>query len=68
MPNITLAIPNELHKKLRKYSEIRWSQVIKKMLEKRLEDLETMEKLTKKDVDEIGDLIKKGIAKRHGLI
>ena len=74
MPNITLAIPDSLHKKLRIHSEIRWSEVIRKMLEKRIEDFETMEqiasksKLTKKDADEIALKVKKGIAKRHGLI
>ncbi|MFH1311302.1 MAG: hypothetical protein ABIH65_02760 [Nanoarchaeota archaeon] len=73
MPNITLAIPNELHKKLRSHSEIRWSDVIRKILEKRLQDLEIMDeivsksKLTEKDVEEIGEKIKEGIARRHGI-
>ena len=74
MVNITLAIPDELHKKLKFHSEIRWSEVIRKMLEQRLDDFEEMEKivskskLTQKDADEISKKIKRGIAKRHGLI
>ncbi len=74
MPNITLSIPDSLHKKLKKHREIRWSEVMRAMLEKRLEDFERMEeiafksKLTQKDVNEISEKIKKGIAKRHGLI
>ena len=74
MANITLAIPDDLHKRLKAHSEIRWSDVIRKMLENRLNDFEEMEKivskskLTQKDVDEISKKIKKGIAKRHGLI
>ena len=73
MPNITLAISDELHKKLRSHNEIRWSEVIRKILEKRLSDLETMDeivsrsKLTEEDVGEIGDKIKEGIARRHGI-
>ncbi len=73
MANITLAIPDDLHKRLKKYKEIRWSEAIRAMLEKRLEDLEFMDKiaknskLTMKDVEEIGFKIKRGIAKRHGL-
>ena len=73
MPNITLSIPDSLHKKLKQHREIRWSEVIRIMLEKRLHDLEIMEnianksKLTKKDIEKIGEEIKKGIAKRHGL-
>ena len=74
MPNITLSIPDSLHKRLKKYKEIRWSEAIRAMLEKRIEDLELMDNLTKnskltmKDVEEIGVKIKRGIAKRHGLI
>ena len=74
MPNITLSIPDSLHKRLKKHREIRWSEAIRAMLEKRLEDLELMDDLTKnskltmKDVEEIGAKIKRGIAKRHGLI
>ncbi len=74
MPNITLSIPDSLHKRLKKHREIRWSEVIRAMLEKRLEDLEMMDNLTKnskltmKDVEEIGAKVKRGIAKRHGLL
>lgn len=74
MANITLSIPDELHKKLKKHKEIRWSEAIRAILEKRIEDLEFMDniaknsKLTMKDVEEIGTKIKRGIAKRHGLI
>ena len=73
MPNITLAISDELHKKLRTHNEIRWSEVIRKILEKRLEDLETFDKVaskskfTEKDLENIGEKIKEGIAKRHGI-
>ncbi|MBU1252040.1 MAG: hypothetical protein KJ905_04030 [Nanoarchaeota archaeon] len=73
MVNITLAIPDELHKKLKVHSEIRWSEVIRRILEKRLEDLEMMDKIVSRskfsesDIEEIGEKIKAGIAKRHGI-
>ena len=73
MANITLTLPEALHKKLRQHSEIRWSEVIRQVLQKNLEQLEIMDeivkksKFTEKDVEEIGDKIKKGIARRHGL-
>jgi len=73
MPNITLAIPDSLHKKLKERSEIRWSEVIRKILEKNIEQLEQMDclvknsKLTERDVEERGEKIKEGIARRHGL-
>ena len=73
MANITLAIPDGLHEKLKKHSEIRWSEVIRQMLQKNIEQLELMDKitgkskLTQEDVDEISRKIKRGIARRHGL-
>lgn len=73
MPNITLAIPEKLHKQLKSHNEVRWSEVIRKILEKRLKDLEVMDeiasksKFTEKDVEEIGEKIKEGIARRHGI-
>ncbi len=73
MANITLAIPDSLHKKLREHNEIRWSEVVRKILQRNLEHLEIMDdivkrsKFTKKDAEKIGDKIKKGIAQRHGL-
>jgi len=73
MVNITLAIPNELHKKLKIHSEIRWSDVIRRILEKRLEDLEIMDEIVSKsrfseeNVEEIGQKIKERIARRHDI-
>jgi len=74
MANITLKIPDSLHEQIRRHSEIRWSEVIRQILQKKLEQLEQMEriasksKLTERDVEEIGRKIKTGIAKRHSLI
>ncbi|PIO08677.1 hypothetical protein COU59_00620 [Candidatus Pacearchaeota archaeon CG10_big_fil_rev_8_21_14_0_10_34_12] len=73
MANITLTIPENLHKKLKQRTEIRWSEVVRKILQKNIEELEVMDKivkkskLTKQDIEEIGGKIKKGIARRHGL-
>jgi hypothetical protein len=64
MTNITLAIPNELHEKMRIHSEIRWSEVVRKSISQKVEMLDAMNKiaskskLTKKDVDEISKKIK----------
>ncbi len=74
MANMTLSIPDELHKKMKKMSEIRWSEVARRAIEQRINDLETLNKITakskatQKDIDEISEKIKKGIAKRHGII
>jgi len=63
MVNVTLAIPEELHAKMRKHSEIRWSEVIRKTISEKIDKLEMLDKLTskskltKKDVDEISHKI-----------
>jgi len=76
MPNITLSIPEDIHKEIKKHKEIRWSEIARSALErkvKQLNDLEWMDKalakskLTEKDAEEIGNKIKRGIAKRFGL-
>lgn len=70
MVNITLSIPEELHKKMKNFSEIKWSEIARKALEQRINDLELMEKiaskskLTKKDVEEVSKSIKKASAIR----
>ena len=70
MPNMTLSIPKELHEKMKKMSEIRWSEVARRAIEQRVNDLEIMDKLasksklTKKDVESISKKIKSSAAKR----
>ena len=73
MANITLTIPNTLHEKIRSHGEIRWSEVIRQLLQKKIEQLELMNqivnksKLTQKDVDEISEKIDSKVAKRFYL-
>lgn len=70
MTNITLAIPDELHKKMKRLSEMRWSEIARRAIEQRINDLETMEaiasksRLTKKDAEEIAKKIKRSASKR----
>jgi hypothetical protein len=73
MTNMTLAIPEELHKLMRKHAQIKWSEVARRALREQAEKLELMDrilsksKLTEKDVREIGRKVKRGIAKKHEL-
>ncbi|MDD5700339.1 MAG: hypothetical protein PHH00_04115 [Candidatus Nanoarchaeia archaeon] len=77
MTNLTLAIPEELSRKMKLFKEIRWSEIARQAIEKRIQDLEFMNqiasksKLTEKDALELGRLIKKGSYenfKKKGLI
>ena len=70
MTNLTLAIPDELAKKMKIFREIRWSEIARQAIEKRIQDLEFMNhiasksKLTEKDVEELSKKIKASAAKR----
>ena len=70
MTNMTLSIPEELHKKMRRFNEIRWSEIARQAIQQRINDLEVMEKiasksrLTKKDAEEISKKIKRAAAKK----
>ena len=74
MTNVTLALPEDLHEKMKQFSEIRWSEVVRKTIAQKIEELEMMDKLTKKsklsqkDVDEIASRIDKKVAEKLGLI
>ena len=43
MTNITLAIKDETYKKMKKYSEISWSEFVRKQIEQRIQELESIE-------------------------
>ena len=73
MTNMTLSIPEELMKKMKLFREVKWSEVARQAIEKRIDDLLVMEKiaqksrLTQKDVGELSGLIKSSMAKRMNL-
>lgn len=74
MTNMTLALPNELHRIMKKHKDVKWSEVARHAILEKARKLELMDKLlskskfTEKDVLEISRKINKGIAKKHGLI
>ena len=49
MTNITLSIEDSVYKKMRKHSEIKWSEFVRKVIKKRLEELERLEKSPDKE-------------------
>jgi hypothetical protein len=74
MTNMTLAIPEDLHKIMKKHSEIKWSEVARQAIWAQARKLELMDNLlsksefTEKDALTLGRKIKQGIAKQHGLV
>ena len=73
MTNVTLAIPEDLHTRMKKHSEIRWSEVIRKTISDKVDDLDIMDKLsgksklTKKDIKELSHKIDSNVAHKLGL-
>lgn len=73
MANITLTIPEDLREELQKHKEVNWSEVTRKAMKDHLRKLHIAEaiasksKFTQKDIDELDKMVKKGIAKEHGL-
>ena len=73
MTNITLAIPNDLHARMKLHSEIRWSEVVRKSITNKIDTLEIMDrlasksKLTKKDIEQLSAKIDDSVAKKLGL-
>ena len=74
MTNMTLAIPEDLHKIIKKHKEIKWTEIARQAMWEQARKLELMDnllsksELTEKDALEIGRKIKREIAKKHGLV
>ena len=68
MVNMTLAIPDALHEKMKQFNDIKWSEVARRAIEQRVNDLEIMNKiasksrLTSNDAEELAKKIKKSAA------
>jgi len=71
MANLTLSIPDDLYEEMRKHPEIRWSEVARQALKRKLDDLRRLDallresRLTERDVAEVGQEIKERVWKRH---
>ena len=74
MTNMTLAVPEDLHKIMQKHKDIKWSEVARQAIMEKAKKLELMDKLlakselTEEDAERIGHKIKHGMAKRYGLV
>ena len=69
MVSVTLSIPQKLREKMKEHDEIRWSDVMRAIIQRKLEELDELDriasksKLTQKDVDEISAKVNEGMAK-----
>lgn len=71
MVNMTIALPDELHEKMRRHSEIKWSEIARRAIRRYVEEMDRLDKLTsdskltEEDADEIGHEVKRDLAKRY---
>jgi hypothetical protein len=71
MPNMTLALPEDLHKKMRARPQVKWSEVARSAFRDRLLQLEYYDrllagpKLTEQDAIELGRDIRRRVVPRH---
>ena len=42
MTNITLSIDDEVYKKMKRFSEVKWSEYVRKCIQKRVEELSSI--------------------------
>jgi len=44
MTNITLSIDDKVYKRMKKHSEVKWSEFVRKAIQRRIEDLDALER------------------------
>ena len=70
MGNITLSVPENIHKEMKQFSEVKWSEVARKAIIEKIETLRLAEslakksKLTEKDIEEFSRKIKSEATRR----
>ena len=70
MPHITLSVNNETYEQMKQFSDIKWSEVARRAIEKRIEELKLLEMLLNEEEmdDELKMLqnkIKSKVAEKH---
>ena len=71
MVNVTLSVPEKLHKVMKSHPEIKWSEVARQAMWQYAEKLEVLDniakksKLTEKSALQIDRSVKKGLAERY---
>ena len=71
MANVTLAVPEELHKIMKSHPEIKWSEVARQAMWeyarrlKLLDSIAKRSKLTAKEVEEIDERVKRDLLARY---
>ena len=71
MTNVTLAVPKELHKEMRRHPEIKWSEVARQAFQREVERIHLFDRLlarselTESDAVTLGRRIRRAAARKH---
>jgi len=65
MVNMTMAIPEQLHKVMKKHAEIKWTEVARQAIEKKVREVEEEKMLWMKHAHE--HAVKRGWSEAHEL-
>ena len=71
MPNVTLAVPEELHRIMKNHPEIKWTEVARNAMKEYavrlevLDDITSKSKFAEKDALVMSEALKVNIAKRY---
>ena len=71
MASVSISVPDELKRKLEEFDTVNWSAVARKAFKAQIAKIELVDKLTSKskatdkDIKELSDKIKAGVAKWH---
>lgn len=74
MPNLTLSVSPELYEAMKRHPEIRWSEIARRAIARRLEDLDALDAmlskstLTESDVRELAEKVNRGMWERHAYL
>ena len=44
MPNMTMSVPDTMHERMRKHSDVKWTEVARQAFERKLDELEEEQK------------------------
>ena len=60
MPNVTFAVPDELHREMKAHPEIKWSEVARKAIRREVERMHWYEHVLKDSRLSLDDAVKLG--------
>jgi hypothetical protein len=71
MPNVTLAVPDELHRIMKSHPEIKWSEIARHAMKEYaahleiIDDITSKSKFSEKDALQFGSAVNKDLAARY---